>query len=160
MKISIASIAALFALAMICQSQAETLTIESPNQGQTRNQSSISRRGLHWNKDQQKLIAVITYSNANYIAEADRQDLDTLVFELPGVQFDSEKNVFYALAPGGQRMLIAESKRVLFGRDIALLPSATIYAERNRGTITVKLVVTDGRTPDSRWVEVNAKLGQ
>jgi hypothetical protein len=160
MKIPRAPITALFALAMLCQSQAETLTIESPSQGQTRTQSSISRRGLHWNKDQQKLLAVITYSNSNYIAEADRQDLDTLVFEFPGVLFDSEKNVFYALAPGGQRMLIAESKRVLFGRDITLLPSATIYAERNRGIITVKLVVTDGHTPEARWIETNAKLGQ
>lgn len=160
MKITRASISALFAFAMICQSQAETLTIESPNQGQTRSQSSISRRGLHWNKNQQKLTAVITYSNGNYIAEADRQYQDTMVFDLPGVVFDSGKNVFYALSGSGQRTPIAEMKRSFFVTDIQLLPSATIYAERNRGNISVKLVVTDGRTPDSRWVEVNAKLGQ
>jgi len=160
MKILNASIAALFALAMTCQSQAETVTITSPNQGETRSQSSISRRGLHWDKNRQILTALITFSNANYIAEADRQYQDLLVFELPGVLFDSEKNIFYAVAEDGRRMPIAESKRVLFGKDIALLPGATIYAEKNRGTITVKLVVTDGRTPDSRWVEVNGRLGQ
>jgi hypothetical protein len=160
MKIVTASIMALFAIAMTCQSQAETLTIASPNQGQTRSQSSIFRSGLHWNKSQQKFTAVITFSNANYIAEADRQDQDTFIFELPGVLFDSEKNVFYAVSESGQRMPIAESKRVFFGKAIELLPSATIYAEKNRGNVTVKLVVTDGRTPDSRWIEVNGRLGQ
>jgi hypothetical protein len=160
MKIVIASIMALFAIAITSQSQAETLTIPSPNQGQTRSQSSISRYGLHWNKSQQKFTAIITFSNANYIAEADRQDQDTFTFELPGVLFDPEKNVFYAVSDSGQRMTIAESKRVLFGKSIELLPSATIYAEKNHGAVTVKLVVTDGPTPDSRWIQVNGKLGQ
>jgi hypothetical protein len=155
MKVATSSIAALLALAMSFQLQAEPITIISPNQGQTRSDSTILRRGLHWNANQRKLTAVITFGNANYVYEANPRQEDTLAFELPGVQLDPEKNVFYAISKDGQHMPIAEWKRALFGKEIALLPGATIYAATDHGNVTVKLLVTDGPTPASRWVQLH-----
>lgn len=155
MKIATPSIAALLALTVTSQSLAEPVTIISPNQGQTRSESSILRRGLHWNANQQKLTAVITFGNSNYVYDANPHQEDTLAFELPGIRLDSGKNVFYALSKDGQHVPIAELKRALFGKEIALLPGATIYAETDHGNVTVKLLVTDGPTPASRWVQVH-----
>jgi len=155
MKKSIPLIVALLAVTMICQSQAETLTIISPNQGQTRSDATISRKGLHWNAGQQKLTAVISFSNANYVYEANPQQENTFTFELPGVLFDSGKNVFYVTTGNGQRTPIAEMKRVLFGKEISLLPAATIYANTDHGNVSVKLSVTDGPTPALRWVQIH-----
>jgi hypothetical protein len=151
MKIATTSLAALLAVTITCQSQAATLTIASPNQGQTRSDSSIISRGLHWKTTQQRLTAVITFSNVDYVLQADPRETDTFAFALPGVRYDDAKNVFYTISKNGQRTPIAEFRRVLFGQEIELLPSATIYAENDHGNVTVRLLV-NGATPASRWI--------
>jgi hypothetical protein len=109
---------------------------------------------------ERKLTAVITFSNVNYVLQADPREDDTFAFVLPGVRFDSEHNVFYAISEDGHRTPIAEFKRVLFGKKIQLLPGATIYARKDYGDITVKLIVTDRPTSASHWREVNGNRGQ
>jgi hypothetical protein len=140
MKILTASVAALIAITMTCQSQAATITITSPDQGETRASASIANRGLHWNSRDQELRAVITYSNKNYDSPAVHPHDDTLAFTLPGVRYDQKDNVFYAVSKGGERTPIAKFTNVLFGKKIQMLPGATIYATQLHGNVSVKLV--------------------
>lgn len=155
MKILTSSIAALAAIAMICQAQASQVIIISPNQGRTIDAfSSIESRGLHWNARNQRLTAVITYSNKAYESEiADRHD-DTLAFALPGVRYDQVNNVFYAMSKDGRSTPIATFKSVLFGKEIQLLPGAAIYAQQNHGNVSVKLV-TGEPDPNLHWINIH-----
>src|ERR1700679_1469461 len=118
MKILTSSIAALVAVTMTCQSQAAQVIITSPNQGETRASSSIESRGLHWNERNQKLTAVITYSNKNYESPMVHPHDDTLAFALPGVQYDQPNNVFYVKSQKAERTPIAKFTSVLGGKKI------------------------------------------
>lgn len=154
MKTLTASVAALIAIAMTCQSQATQVIITSPNQGETRAFSSIERRGLHWNERNQTLTAVITYSNKDYDSPMVHPHDDTLAFALPGVRYDQGDNVFYAIGRNGQRTPIAKFRQVLFGKKIQMLPGAAIYAQQSRGNVLVKLVM--GETdPNLHWIDVH-----
>jgi hypothetical protein len=154
MKILTASIAALAALSLTCQSQAAQVTITSPSQGETRASASIENRGLHWNARDQRLTAVITYSNKNYESPAVHPHDDTLAFALPGVRYDQGSNVFYAMSRDGQRTPIAKFKSVLFGKKIQLLPGAAIYAQQLHGDVSVKLVTGEPRSTP-HWIDVH-----
>jgi hypothetical protein len=154
MKILTASVASLIAIAMTCQSQAAQVVITSPNQGETRASSSIESRGLHWNERNQTLTAVITYSNKNYESPSVHPQDDTLAFTLPGVRYDQGDNVFYAVGRNGQRTPIAKFRQVLFGKKIQMLPGTAIYAQQNRGNVSVKLV-TGEPDPSQHWIDVH-----
>jgi len=147
--------AALIAITMTCQSQASQVVITSPNQGETHASASIESRGLHWNARDQRLTAVITYSNNDYQAPYVNPHDDTLAFALPGVRYDQANNLFYAMSKDGQRSPIARFTSVLFGKRIQLLPGAAIYAQQLHGNVSVKLVTGE---PDSNrhWIDIHS----
>jgi hypothetical protein len=140
MKIQTAPMAALIAIAMTCISQAATVSITSPDHGQTPADASIASRGLHWAARDQQLRAVITFSNKDYTSPATHGQDNTLAFALPGVRFDESSNVFYAVGKNGERTPVAKYTSVLFGKKIQLLPGAVVDVRENRGNISVKLV--------------------
>ena len=144
--------AALIAITMTCQSQAATVSITSPSQGETSSDSSIASRGLHWNASRQELTAVITYSNQDYVSPSTHRHDDTLAFALPGVRYDQAANVFYAVSKNGQRTPIATFKSVLFGKKIQLLPGATIHSDQDHGKVSVKLM-TGAPSSAPHWEE-------
>ena len=154
MKILTASIAALAAIAMTCQSQASQVLITSPNQGETRASASIESRGLHWNARNQTLTAIITYSNKDHEAPLVHPHEDTLAFALPGVRYDQAANVFYAVSRNGERTPIATFTTVLFGKKIQMLPGAAIYAEQLHGNVSVKLV-TGASNQNLHWIDIH-----
>jgi hypothetical protein len=155
MKILTSSIAALAAIAMTYQAQASQVIITSPNQGQTIDAfSSIESRGLHWNARNQRLTAVITYSNKNYESPVVHPHDDTLAFSLPGVRYDQANNVFYAVSKDGQRTPVAKFMAVLFGKKIQLLPGAAIYAQQNHGDVSVKLL-TGELDSNRHWIDIH-----
>jgi hypothetical protein len=154
MKILTASVAALAAMVMTCQAQASQVSITSPNQGETRASASIESRGLHWNARDQRLTAVITYSNKNYESPAVHPHEDTLAFALPGVRYDQADNVFYAMSKDGQRTPIAKFKQVLFGKKIQMLPGAAVCAQQVHGNVSVKLV-TGEADPNRHWIDIH-----
>jgi len=153
MKTPTTLMAALIAITMTCQSQAAQVVSTSPDQGQTHASSSIESRGLHWDARDQKLTAVITYSNRNYEAPLVHPHDDTLAFALPGVRYDQANNVFYATSKDGQRIPVAKFTTVLFAKKIQLLPGAAIYAQQVHGNVSVKLVTGE---PDSNrhWIDI------
>jgi hypothetical protein len=154
MKTLTALMAALIAIAMTCQSQASPVVITSPDQGETDAFASIESRGLHWNARDQRLTAVITYSNKDYQAPyVDPRD-DTLAFSLPGVRYDQANNLFYGASKDGERTPVAKFTSVLFGKRIQLLPGAAIYAQQVYGNVSVKLVTGE---PDSsrHWIDIH-----
>ena len=155
MKIPTWSIAALAVIAMTYQARASQVIITSPDQGRTIDAfSSIESRGLHWNARNQRLFAVITYSNRAYTYDdVDRHDA-TLAFALPGVRYDEVNNVFYAISKDGRSTPIATFKAVLFGKEIKLLPGAAVYAQQNHGDVSVKLV-TGERDPNRHWIDIH-----
>jgi len=154
MKILTASVAALLAIALTCRSQASQVVITSPNQGETHASASIENRGLHWNARDQRLTAVITYSNKNYESPLVHPHDDTLAFALPGVRYDQPGNVFYAMSKGGQRTPIAKFKPVLFGKKIQMLPGTAIHAQQLHGDVSVKLV-TGEPDPNLHWIDIH-----
>jgi hypothetical protein len=154
MKILNASMAALAAITMTCQSQASQVLITSPTQGETTASASIESRGLHWNEHKQTLTAVITYSNKNYESPAVHPHDDTLAFALPGVRYDQAANVFYAVSRNGERTPVAKFQPVLFGKKIQLLPGATIYAQQIHGDVSVKLV-TGEPSSNRHWIDIH-----
>jgi hypothetical protein len=155
MKTLITSMAALFAVTMTGQLQAAQVTVTSPDQAQTQSDSSILSRGLHWDERDHALSAVITYSNLNYVSDLESRKDDTFRFMLPGVQFDSAKNIFYVESRNGQRTPIAKFRTLLFGKKIQLLPGATVYATKEYGKISVKLMVAPEPTSAPHWIELN-----
>jgi hypothetical protein len=154
MKILTASIAALAAISLTCQSQAAQVVINSPSQGETRASASIENRGLHWNARDQRLTAVITYSNKNYESPVVHPHDDTLAFALPGVRYDQMNNVFYAMSKDGQRTPIAKFRPVLFGKKIQMVPGAAIYAEQIHGNVSVKLVTGEANS-NNHWIDIH-----
>ena len=155
MKILTSVIAALTAAAMTSQAQPFQVCISSPNQGHTIDAvSSIEARGLHWNPRNQRLTALITYSNKNYSGRFVDPHEDTLAFSLPGVHYDQANNVFYAVSKDGRRTPIATFKPMLFGNEIQLLPGAAIYAQQIHGDVSVKLV-TGERDPNRHWIDMH-----
>jgi hypothetical protein len=145
---------ALIAIAMARQSQAAQVIIESPDQGQTRASASIESRGLHWNEREQRLTAVITYSNKDYEAPAVHPHDDTLAFSLPGVRYDQANNLFYAVSKDGRRTPIAKFTTLLFGKKIQLLPGTAIYAQQFHGGVTVKLVTGEPEA-NRHWIDIH-----
>lgn len=154
MNILTSSIAALAALAITCQASAAQVIITSPNQGETRASASIESRGLHWNARDQKLTAVITYSNKNFESPSVHPHDDTLAFALPGVRYDQANNVFYTMSKGGQRTPIAKFTTVLFGKKIQMLPGTAIQAEQVHGDVSVKLVMGEPN-PNRHWIDIH-----
>jgi hypothetical protein len=146
--------AALFALAMTCTSQAANVTIISPDQGQTRASASIASRGLHWDPRDQKLRAVITYSNKNYESPDVHPHDDTLAFALPGVQYDQPNNVFYVKSQKGERTPIAKFTSVLGGKKIQLLPGVAIHATQIHGNVSIKLVTGEPNS-NQHWIDTH-----
>jgi len=156
MKMLTASMAALVAVTLTCQSQASPVIITSPDQCETLADSSIQSRGLHWNARRHALTAVITFSNINYASHVEERHDDTFGFLLPGVKYDEAKNVFYVVARNGERTPIATFKPLLFGKTIQLLPGATVFVNEHYGKISVTLRTSPEPASEPHWQEVRA----
>lgn len=156
MKIEKVIMAAIAAIAVHCQMPANAaVVIHSPTQGETRSDSTVYSHGLHWDPRSQTLSAVITYSNTLYVLQADPVQENTFAFPLPGVHFDSQNDVFYVVSRNGERTPIAEYRSGIFGKQIRMLPGATVYSRNDHGNVSVQLKAAGHPTGAPHWVEYN-----
>ena len=149
-----AILGALLGILTAGQLQAAAVEIISPTRAETRSDSSILSRGLHWNVREHLLTARVTFSNVNYATSSleSRHD-DTFSFAIPGVAFDQARNVFYTVSRSEGRVPIARFQSRLFGKRIKLLAGSIVHVKNDHGKITLKLTAAQGTISGSHWVE-------
>ena len=97
----------------------------------------------------------MTLNNSRYISGFEPRHTETFNFVLPGVKLDQRTGVFSVGGSRGQSIPIAETRRELFFKDIALLPSAQVEVRNRDGRVDVDLVASHRRLAGNRWVELH-----
>jgi hypothetical protein len=126
--------------------------ITSPDKGEVWPKSSMTNRVLRWKEKARMLVAEVTFSTANYSGMGERAETETFEFTLPGTSFDPAQQVFYATAPTGEKVAIAQRTKQILGNRIDLYKTAIIRVARFRTELTLTLdvnTVLPVETPES-----------
>jgi hypothetical protein len=121
-------------------SSAGTVVVCCPESAQTYADNTVLQRRLSWHADPQRLVASISFSNADYVSDTESRHAETFTFSLPGVKYDPKTEIFFISSAHNPRIPVAVVHRQLLGKSIQLLPSASLEVMKNSGFVTVRLV--------------------
>lgn len=127
--------------ATVVTSPALEFRITSPDKGEVWPKSNMTNRVLRWKEKAQTLVAEVTFSTANYSGMGERTESETYEFTLPGTSFDPATQIFYAAAPSGEKVAIAQRTKQMIGNRIDLYKTAIIRVARFRTELTLTLDV-------------------
>jgi hypothetical protein len=123
---------------------ASEIVVKSPDKAKTWAHGSIDSRKLVWKKEQKKLYAVVTFSNAQYAGMGEAAERETFEFSLPGIIYDSAARRFYASDTKGRPVAVAEMKKEFLGQSIQPLPHTLVRVIRLKGNVEV---ILEANTP-------------
>jgi len=121
------------------------ISITSPDTATTFAYGSIKQHILFWRKDQNVLIARITFTDADQNLGTPSDDEHD--FRLPGITFDEAKGLFYATSAKGEMIPVAHIKKALFFKGVETTPNARVRVLHPRGEVTVILEAISPNDP-------------
>jgi hypothetical protein len=121
--------------------RAVEFTIQSPEKGEVWPKSSMTDQVLRWNEKQKVLVAEVTFSTGNYAGMGEAAEKETYEFTFPGVMYDPDQRLFFAPAPNGEKVPVAQRTKVWIGSRIDLCKVATIHVSRFKTELTLYMVV-------------------
>jgi hypothetical protein len=143
------------AMLAISSTAKATTTLRSPETAHTYADSSVRWHQLRWLPESHQLVATVTFDNWRYISGFEPRHTETFDFVLPGVKLDQRTGVFSVGASRGPSIPVAETRRELFLKDIALLPGAQVEVRNRNGRVDVDLVASHRQLAGNRWVELH-----
>jgi hypothetical protein len=147
------ALAAGLAMHLLSPTATATTVLRSPDTARTYADNSVQWHQLRWLPESHQLVATVTFSNENYISRVEPRHDETFGFALPGVKLDPRTGVFSVTGSHGQSIPVAEMRRELLIKDIALLPTAQVEVRNRNGRIAVDLVASHLPLTGNRWVE-------
>jgi hypothetical protein len=140
---SLIALAAFLLMIPASRSWADSVTVISPDKGQTHAYSHVSKSKFVWLAKEQTLSADITFNNEMYAGgsgEPPRQE--SFLFKFPGVTFDPATKQFFAQDKAGSKMAVASSSDGSPRGNIKPLAGTRVYICKRHGEVHVVLTAT------------------